>query len=78
MLVSGVVVVVVVVSEATGAVDPARYTAGWTLTAEFVLSDQRTNTPVRGAAGEPRKASQHAGVLPSGVWPTSAPKVVAA
>jgi hypothetical protein len=58
---------VIVASEATGMGEPPRYAAGWTLTAESVLNDQRTNTPVNGAAGEPRDASQHAGVLPSGV-----------
>ena len=70
---------VVAASESTGVGEAPRYTAGCTPTlAVSVLSVQCTSTPVKGAVGEARDASQHDGALPSGVWVRSAPNVVAA
>jgi len=39
-------------------------------------SVQRTSTPATGAVDDDRKASQHAGWLPSGIRPAGAPNVV--
>src|SRR5207249_2647066 len=74
--VSGIAVVVAA-SEPTR--EAPRYAAGCTPTPDVsVLSDQCTNTPVKGAVGDAKDASQHDGALPSGVWPRSAPNVTAA